>query len=106
MTFVVTAPVAPSPASGQQNVESLIEAYVGQVLPDVTGTGATSAGQVKVNIAGEDVDVSVWVTASSGAYTTANKFAWIPAHEGVYTLTVTDVTATTVVTSKIRVFQS
>lgn len=107
MATTITAPVAPTPASGQQSVEQYAQSLVGQPLPDVTGACTTSGGSVKVEVIGPDGE-SAWVvvTATLTAYTTAGVFGFIPDDAGLYEVKVTDVTAGQVATSHVEVFQS
>lgn len=108
MATTVTAPVAVTHA-GEYDPALNPQSVVGTPLPDVVGASTTAAGQIKINVTAPVdgiPDVTVFVTAASSAYTTANKFSYIPTVPGKYKVTVTDVTAVETVTFYVDVFES
>lgn len=105
MATTITAPVVPAAQPGQQNLQQYPQSNVGEPLPDITGASTTAAGNMKIEITGEDLDVSFVVAAAANAYTTAGKFSYIPERPGLYKVTVTDVTADETVETTVEVFQ-
>lgn len=94
MAVAITAPVAPTPASGEVDVPLFAEVSQGQALPDVVGTTTTSGGNVKVEITSpEGPYVSVVFAATLLAFTSAGKLSYVPNTGGKHTITVTDVTS-------------
>lgn len=107
MATTITAPV-PVTHSGESDPAQYPQVIAGQQFPDIVGASTTAAGNIKVAISsGEaNVDVEVTVVAAANAYTTANKLKYTAAAPGLYTVTVTDVTAGEVATTKVQVFGS
>ena len=105
MATTITAPVVPAAQPGQQNVQQYPQSLVGEPLPDITGASTTAAGSIKIEITAEELDVRFYVTAATNAYTTANKFSFVPEKPGLYTITVTDVTAAETVEATVEVFE-
>ena len=108
MALAITAPVKQAARSGEYDPALYAQAVMGSAFPDIVGTCTTSGGQVSVNIAADEVaaDVTVTVTATLLAFTTASILKYIPGAPGLYTVTVTDVTAATSTTTQIEVFGS
>ena len=107
MALAITAPV-PVTHAGEVDPALYPQGSVGTAFPDIVGTCTTSGGVVKVKITADEVlaDVTVSVTATLLAFTTAGILSYIPGAPGMYTVTVTDVTAGTSVTTQIQVYQS
>lgn len=108
MALAITAPV-PVTHSGEVDPALTPQSEVGVPLADIVGTMTTSAGVAKVRISAAESgvpDVTVSVTATLLAFTTAGILSYIPQALGMYTVSVTDVTAGTTVTTTIEVFSS
>jgi hypothetical protein len=107
MATTITAPVAPSPASGQQNVNLYPQGIVGTPLADITGASDTAAGQIKITVTSPSgAQATVWVTAAANAYTTASKFQFVPFEPGMHEIDVLDVTAGHTASTKVEVFDA
>ncbi len=108
MPTTITAPV-PVTHAGESDPAQFVQSIVGAALPDIVGASTTAAGNINVRYSAPIdgiPDVTVTVVAAANAYTTAGKVAYVPTVPGLYTVTVTDVTAGQSVASVIQVFES
>jgi hypothetical protein len=107
MAVTITAPV-PVTHSGETDPALYPQVIGGSAFPDIVGANTTSGGSIKVTIsAPEDgvPTVSVFVTATLLAYTTAGKLVYVPDLPGLYTVTVLDVSAAVSAVTTIEVLE-